>query len=233
MKRAILIFLAICLCIPAAMLVSCNKENTHTHAYEKKWSSNDSYHWHECADVACDEVVDKEKHTFETHETLSNMLICTVCGKLKSTAPGLSSNTVTEAEWRAALSESAFTVNGKLNVTVKYTDAASESICYIADGVHKEGNYVSESFDFEEFCRRDCGNVFEMIEYYSLFKYNAETGSYVLYDASVDDEKYELVFKNKKLVSCTITVGVGTEGEESWTHTYYNVGTTVIPDAAE
>lgn len=229
MKRAILIFLMICMCIPAMALASCNGKNTHTHAYEKKWSSNDSYHWHACADVACDEVVDKAEHTFKMHESLSDVMVCSVCGKIETPTPGLLWHKVTEAEWRAALSEAAFTVNGHLNVTVKYTDATSEEICYIADGKHKEGNYVSENFDFEEFCRRDCGNVFEMSEYYSLFQYNAETGSYVLYDASVDDEKYELVFKNKKLVSCTITVGVGTENEESWTHTYYNVGTTVIP----
>ena len=233
MKKILLLLLAVCLCLSAVTaLASCNEE--HTHAYEKKWSSDANHHWHECSDVGCDGIVDKAKHTFEPHGTLSNMLACTVCGKLKAKEPGLpSNNTVTEAEWRAALSAQAFTVNGKLNVTVKYTDATGESVCYIAGGMHKEGNYVSENFNFEEFCRRDCGNAFEMIGYYSLFEYNADTGSYVLYDAAVDDEKYELVFQNKRLVSCTITVGVGTEDEESWTHTYYNVGTTVIPDTAE
>ncbi|MBQ9785043.1 MAG: hypothetical protein IJW29_06045 [Clostridia bacterium] len=230
MKKLLALLLAACACFSVCtVLTACDNRGEHTHAFSKKWSSNNSYHWHECEDESCDEIVDKAEHTFKMHESVSDVLVCTVCGKLENPTPGLLWYKVTEAEWRAALSESAFTVNGYLNVTVKYTDAASESICYIANGVHKEGDSVSENFTFEEFCRRDCGTAFEMIDLYASFQYNAETGSYVLYDAAVDDEKIELAFKNKKLVSCTVTIGVGTEDEESWTHTYYNVGTTVIP----
>lgn len=53
----------------------------HNHAFNENWSTDATYHWHACADESCNEIADKEKHTFinkndETHYWLE----CSVCG---------------------------------------------------------------------------------------------------------------------------------------------------------
>ncbi len=63
----------------------------HTHQFSSEWSSNDSYHWHEC--MGCNEISDKASHDFDdlivdvpAGETTygSGHYICSVCDYRKN-----------------------------------------------------------------------------------------------------------------------------------------------------
>ena len=51
------------------MVIGCDNDNSHTHSYNKNWSSNMTQHWHECS---CGDKTDVANHTI-----ISN--ICSVC----------------------------------------------------------------------------------------------------------------------------------------------------------
>ena len=247
MKRFLSILFITCISILSILtFTACN----HEHSFKSEWSKNATHHWHACSGEGCLEISDNNEHVWDegtitkhaTKETLGiKTFTCTVCNQTKTEPIEYSPcYTVTEEEWIYALSKEAFTFDGYLNVTVKYADAQEEELCYLADGKHveiitsaidgKEKLWITDNFTFEEFNKKDCGGVFEMAEMFSAFIYDEEKNSYVYYDETLDDEKYEITFLDKQLVSCTITIAVGTESEESWTHTYFNVGTTTIPN---
>ena len=46
----------------ATVLVACDE---HECEFKKKWSHNDTHHWHECKGDNCLEVDDKGKHEWE------------------------------------------------------------------------------------------------------------------------------------------------------------------------
>ena len=56
----ILLSLLICL-----VIASCGGEKAHEHSSANEWLSDDSYHWHSCIGEECDELLEKEKHTYD------------------------------------------------------------------------------------------------------------------------------------------------------------------------
>ncbi len=53
----------------------------HKHAFNENWSTDATYHWHVCADESCNEIADKEKHTFvNKNDATYYWLECSVCG---------------------------------------------------------------------------------------------------------------------------------------------------------
>ena len=60
------------------------------HNWSDKWSSDDTYHWHDCTDSNCDEINDKEEHTLVTvvegqrgKYTDGHVITkCSICGKV-------------------------------------------------------------------------------------------------------------------------------------------------------
>lgn len=49
------------------------EDGVHTHEFAEEWDHNDLYHWHSCTYPGCDEVSDKDVHSYEDG-------VCTVCG---------------------------------------------------------------------------------------------------------------------------------------------------------
>ena len=152
------------------------------------------------------------------------LLLISCCALLASC--GGKDATVSEEEWKKALSESAFTYDGKINVTVKFVEGDAEFIVYFADGKCKEG---TEAFDcdFEYFMKTEVGTALEFANLFANFEYDEKSESYVFL-AEDDEEKFELKFADGKLSSLKITIEPGTEDEESFAIYYYDYGKTEI-----
>lgn len=98
MKKSIrmILSLVLVLVLGAALLVACNNkggEEPETHTYSATWSSDATYHWHDCTVSGCGEQFDKAEHTWNegtitTDATFTRdgekTYTCTVCQKTKT-----------------------------------------------------------------------------------------------------------------------------------------------------
>ena len=62
------------------------------HEYSTEWSSNDTYHWHECV---CGDKADEEKHAAGVPATATTPQTCTVCDYILQEETGILFNTLT------------------------------------------------------------------------------------------------------------------------------------------
>jgi hypothetical protein len=113
MKRIISLLLIICICISTAvLLVSCGKEEQHTHSFGEEWSKDNAYHWIECDGEDCTEVADKTPHKWdngvvveEATKTTKGLktFTCTVCAHAKTQSFDYKPSTiVSDQEWEEA-----------------------------------------------------------------------------------------------------------------------------------
>lgn len=56
------ILLALLICL---VIASCGGKEAHEHEAADEWLSDDSYHWYACIGEECDELLEKEKHTYD------------------------------------------------------------------------------------------------------------------------------------------------------------------------
>ena len=50
------------LVLTIALLTACDKGGNHN--FSEEWSSNETHHWHACADKGCKETKDKAEHSW-------------------------------------------------------------------------------------------------------------------------------------------------------------------------
>lgn len=88
-KSILLSILALCMLIPASLMLVACKDNDHN--FSDKWESDASEHWHVCLDDGCNEVSNKAKHEsgdwiIDTVATCENEgsrhKECTVCHRV-------------------------------------------------------------------------------------------------------------------------------------------------------
>lgn len=80
MKKFIKTFiLVLCLVLPTFCLTACDNAE-HEHNFATEWSSDASYHYHACTGDDCEEITDKEAHTFGEWTT-STKATCTTNGE--------------------------------------------------------------------------------------------------------------------------------------------------------
>lgn len=133
--------------------------------------------------------------------------------------------TVTADEWAAAFAKENFMKDGVLNVTVTMdTSWDGKKIHLFADGKKKCGDSVEEGWDIERFIRSDY-SVLDFADAYEIFSYDEARSVYVANAGS--DESFAISFLDKKLVSCTISLGSGADAEV-WTTSYSDIGETAI-----
>ena len=63
------------------------------HDHSEKWTSNTTYHWHECS--SCGDKKDEAKHTASAPATATTPQTCTVCGYILQEETGILFNTLT------------------------------------------------------------------------------------------------------------------------------------------
>ncbi len=136
---------------------------------------------------------------------------------------------VTEAQWRAALSETACLKDGQPNLTIRAVESweDGERVILFADGKRQIGDEVID-YSAEEFYRSDYFISFEMADYYSTYKYDAESDSYKADAPDNGSEYHEIKFEDGRLIFHTISLVEGDSEPEVWTYYYSNIGTTVI-----
>ena len=88
-KRSI--FAITVLMLTIVLFTACDKGEKHS--FREKWSSDETYHWHSCADKDCNEIKDKAGHSWNggnvtveptTEKEGAMLYTCTVCGREKT-----------------------------------------------------------------------------------------------------------------------------------------------------
>ena len=88
-KRSI--FAITVLMLTIVLFTACDKGEKHS--FREKWSSDETYHWHSCADKDCSEIKDKAGHSWNdgnvtveptTEKEGAMLYTCTVCGREKT-----------------------------------------------------------------------------------------------------------------------------------------------------
>ena len=81
------------LVLTIALLTACDKGGNHN--FSEEWSSNETHHWHACADKGCKETKDKAEHSWSggnvtveptTEQKGTMVYTCTVCHREKTEA---------------------------------------------------------------------------------------------------------------------------------------------------
>lgn len=81
------------LVLTIALLTACDKGGNHN--FSEEWSSNETHHWHACADKGCKETKDKAEHSWSggnvtveptTEQKGTMVYTCTVCRREKTEA---------------------------------------------------------------------------------------------------------------------------------------------------
>lgn len=100
MKKIVTILLTLSLCLSACVaFASCGKNNSETyhtpsseHTFLEVWANNATYHWHACSVKGCDQITDKEEHTWDEGRVIAEPSIamageikytCTACERTK------------------------------------------------------------------------------------------------------------------------------------------------------
>ena len=100
MKKIITSILCLCLLVGAlSSCAGCGKHptdpNAKGHNFLDQWSTNATYHWHDCSDKTCTVQIDKAEHTWgeptlvkeaTVHEHGELKYVCTVCARSKTEA---------------------------------------------------------------------------------------------------------------------------------------------------
>ena len=90
MKRKSLIAI-MTIVLTVVLFAACNKGGQHN--FSEEWSSNETHHWHACADKGCKETKDKAVHTWDggkvtveptTEKEGVMVYVCTVCRREKT-----------------------------------------------------------------------------------------------------------------------------------------------------
>lgn len=92
-RKSLLTILAIALMLVLSLsvLTACNKDGKHN--FSEEWSSNETHHWHACADKGCKEIKDKAEHSWDggnvtveptTEKEGAMVYTCTVCRREKT-----------------------------------------------------------------------------------------------------------------------------------------------------
>ena len=88
-KRSI--FAITVLMLTIVLFTACDKGEKHS--FREEWSSDETYHWHSCADKDCSEIKDKAGHSWNggnvtveptTEKEGAMLYTCTVCGREKT-----------------------------------------------------------------------------------------------------------------------------------------------------
>ena len=88
-KRSI--FAITVLMLTIVLFTACDKGEKHS--FREEWSSDETYHWHSCADKDCSETKDKAGHSWNggnvtveptTEKDGAMLYTCTVCGREKT-----------------------------------------------------------------------------------------------------------------------------------------------------
>lgn len=88
-KRSI--FAITVLMLTIVLFTACDKGEKHS--FREEWSSDETYHWHSCADKDCNEIKDKAGHSWNggnvtveptTEKEGAMLYTCTVCGREKT-----------------------------------------------------------------------------------------------------------------------------------------------------
>ena len=83
--------IALMLVLSLSVLTACNKDGKHN--FSEEWSSNETHHWHACADKGCKEIKDKAEHSWDggnvtveptTEKEGTMVYTCTVCRREKT-----------------------------------------------------------------------------------------------------------------------------------------------------
>lgn len=83
--------IALMLVLSLSVLTACNKDGKHN--FSEEWSSNETHHWHACADKGCKETKDKAEHSWNggnvtveptTEKEGAMVYTCTVCRREKT-----------------------------------------------------------------------------------------------------------------------------------------------------
>ena len=83
--------IALMLVLSLSVLTACNKDGKHNFAEE--WSTDETHHWHACADKGCKETKDKAEHSWNggnvtveptTEKEGAMVYTCTVCRREKT-----------------------------------------------------------------------------------------------------------------------------------------------------
>ena len=83
--------IALMLVLSLSVLTACNKDGKHN--FSEEWSSNETHHWHACADKGCKEIKDKAEHSWDggnvtveptTEQKGTMVYTCTVCRREKT-----------------------------------------------------------------------------------------------------------------------------------------------------
>ena len=83
--------IALMLVLSLSVLTACNKDGKHN--FSEEWSSNETHHWHACADKGCKEIKDKAEHSWNggnvtveptTEKEGAMVYTCTVCRREKT-----------------------------------------------------------------------------------------------------------------------------------------------------
>ena len=83
-KKVSIILLSAIFVLSAILFCACdntaNKTPAHTHEYSTEWSSDDTYHWHNC--LGCTEVSDKAEHDYDDGVVADGVktYTCETCG---------------------------------------------------------------------------------------------------------------------------------------------------------
>ena len=135
---------------------------------------------------------------------------------------------VSEAQWRAALSEDSCLKDGEPNLSIRAVESweDGERVILFAGGKKSEGGVVTE-FPKDSFFRSDYSITFEMGDAYSIYKYDAKSDTFKATAPDNSDEHHEIKFRDGVLIYHTISLNEGDE-VEAWTYHYSDIGTPVI-----
>ena len=132
--------------------------STSDHSPASVWSTDDTYHWHECEVIACGNIVDKAEHS-GGEATCKNKAVCSVCNVAYGS---LNNKNHKNIEIRDAVTESCNTVGYTGDTWCKDCETKiADGQTIPATGNHDDADNKWESNETQHFHTCSCGVEFD------------------------------------------------------------------------
>ena len=229
MKKFLSVILSLCILLSlSTILFSCE----HECEFSDEWSKDDSHHWHTCTKEKCEEVADKEEHSWDEWEIVSSATqdadgvkkyTCSVCEQTKTEA--IEFTGLTQWEWNDAISvdafknftynETAVTTGGGVSVNSSTDYKFTKNAAYIKMTVanETEAEYFYDTDTVEQLRSQIVSSIKSMTKYQNFeyvpesktYKYVPTTGVY-LPSMNAYTSNITLRFDGDRLVEIKYTV---------------------------